>query len=297
MKYTNNKNYPKFVQEWLEFDEYDRTEGEISATTLLKPSQVFVLTRKFQEKLTIDVNDLIAAKLGTAIHDSVEKVKLTNCLQEQRLRTEIDGQVISGKFDIIINADQPIKKIVDIKSTSVWAYIFGGKDEEYIKQLSIYKYLASKNGIELEEEALIQFVFTDWSKSKARLGGNYPENRIAIKPIKLMSLEDTEVFIKQRLSLFKEEMSKEIGEQIPCNQNELWIKESTFAVMKEGRKSAVKLFKNEGEAEFFVAGQGGMSKLSINERKEKAKRCEYCAVRKFCQQAKKMEETGLLDTE
>ena len=141
-------------------------------------------------------------------------------------------------------------------------------------------------------------MFTDWSKTKARLGGNYPTGRIAIKTIKLLSLEETEAYIKERLELFKTQLSKENqNEMIDCTKEELWIKDSTFAVMKEGRKSAVKLFKDEEDANLFLQSQEQTSKFSIDERKEKAKRCEYCLVRKFCEQAKRMEETGLLDTE
>lgn len=39
MKYTNKHNFPDFVVQWLEHDEYDYDENTISATTLMKPAR------------------------------------------------------------------------------------------------------------------------------------------------------------------------------------------------------------------------------------------------------------------
>ena len=188
MKYTNKHNYPSYVQEWLKSDSYDYNPHTLSSTTLMSPPRMYALKTIFYDDLEVDINEMIAIRYGTAIHDSVEKVKLTNCIQEQRMRTIIDGMIVTGKFDILKDMDQKTHKLVDIKTTSVWTYIYSSKDEEYIKQLSTYKFLCKMNGYNVGDEAEIMMVFTDWSQSKAKEDETYPQSRIVIKHIRTRNI-------------------------------------------------------------------------------------------------------------
>ena len=77
MEYTNNLNLPQYIVDWLKNDDYDHDPDPytISATTLMKPTRAFLLTTRHVNKLQQDVSDLIASKMGSAIHDSIESVK------------------------------------------------------------------------------------------------------------------------------------------------------------------------------------------------------------------------------
>ncbi len=288
MRYTNKYNLPDYVVEWLENDLYDFEEGVISATRLLAPPRQFVLNHRFKDELEMDISDIIPSRYGTAIHDSVDKVKLTNCMQEERLYTniEINGKIfkLSGKFDIIKDMDKPIRKLVDIKSTSVWSYIYDSKTKDYEAQLSIYRYLANKNGLNVGKDAEILMVFTDWSRKRSELNSTYPETRIKVKPIKLWSEKDTEEYIKFRLSLFDKCLDMDEKELPECTDEELWRDKPKFEVSIKER--VVKTCSSEAKAKEHI--EKYQLDAKINLKKGTVKRCGYCTARRFCSQYKEL---------
>jgi len=223
MKYTNKENYPGYVMAWLQNDQYDYEEGVVSATRLISPARQYALYKKHYDELEIDVSDLIASKYGTAIHAAFEDLDIPKIEQETRLyvEVEVEGEKykISGKFDMLQDLGDGTKKLIDLKSTSVWSYIFDSKRDDYVKQLSIYKFLANKNGYNVVNYADICMIFTDWSGTRARTNANYPKTRIAIKPIELWDDTKTEEYIIGRLKEFKQAVEKELPR---CTTQELW---------------------------------------------------------------------------
>jgi hypothetical protein len=254
---------------------------------------MYSLKKKHEHELEIDVADLIAPRYGTAIHDSFEKVDIPGSTQEKRMsmKVEVDGKeyVITGKPDIILNN----KMVVDIKSTSVWTYIYGSKDEEYIIQESIYKLLAKENGFKVVDEGEICYCFTDWSPKKAKEDREYPQSRIRTKKIKLWKDEQVIEYIKGRLKLFaKAEIS------LPeCTDEDLWRTKDTFAVMKKNRKQAIKVCNSEKEAVNYLATNDlmGNKDYYVQERKGIVKRCKYCSASKFCEQYWGLKAAGVID--
>ena len=66
-----------------------------------------------------------------------------------------------------------------------------------------------------------------------------------------------------------------------CTAEERWAKPDTYAVMKKGRKSALRLLPTEEKAKEYIGDQN----LSIEFRKGVSTRCEgYCEVSQFCKQ-------------
>ena len=290
MRFTNKYGFPQYVVEYLEHDEYDYEEGVISATRLLTPPRQFALYHRFKDELEMDISDVIPSRYGTAIHASVEKVKLTNCVQEKRLYSDIKvGDKVfklSGKFDIIKDMDKKVRKLVDIKSTSVWSYIYDSKIKDYETQLSIYRYLANKNGYNVGEDAEIFMVFTDWSRKRAQMNSTYPETRIKIKPIKLWSEKETEEYIKYRLSLFDECLKMEEPKLPECTDEELWREKPKYEVMIGER--VVKNCSSEEKAKEHIKKYQLDAKINL--KKGKVKRCDYCVAKKFCSQYAKLKE-------
>jgi hypothetical protein len=218
MIYTNKFEYPSYVIQYLENDEYDYDPDTFSATTLLKPPRVTVLERTYPDELEVDYSELVASRYGSSIHDSFEKVEIKGAIQEQRLKTLQNGMIVTGKFDMLMEISKNTYKLVDLKSTSAWTCVYGSKDEDYIKQLSIYRWLGNRNGLKIIDDAEICFFFTDWSKASANKNPNYPQSRIFIKPIKLMTFLETEEFINERIKLIRDAFI-----ELPlCSDKELW---------------------------------------------------------------------------
>lgn len=289
---TNNFELPSYVVAWLQWDSYDYEEGVISATRLLSPARQYALYLWHKDELVTEVSDLIASRYGTAIHDSFEKVKMPGTLKELRLYADIDldGKTykISGKFDMMIDIDKPMQRLVDIKSTSVWSYIYDDKNIEYIKQLSIYRYLAN-HGKEynVSKDAEIMMVFTDWSRARAMKDPDYPQIRICIKKISLWSSAETEAYIKERLSLFNQAKESDHETLVECSPEELWQDTDKWAVMKKGKVRALKLVESELEGRDYIISKG-VKDLSLTFRPGTAKRCNYCLARDFCLQYKRL---------
>jgi len=284
MNYTNKFNFPDYVVEWLKLDEYDYEEGTFSATTLLQPPRVYALKKKHYDELEMDVSDLIASRYGNAIHDSIEKAGLANCLQERRLRAIVDEKIITGKFDIMKKRGDGKYQLVDVKSTSVWTYIFNSKEEDYIKQLSIYRFLGHMNGLNVVKEAEVFMIFTDWSPSKARKDSEYPQSRIQIVHLALWDIEKTRKFIAERVRLLDEASEMEESDMPECTEKELWAQKSLYDLKRNGR--VVATYKKKPAK--MLEG----SSLELAERKGEVKRCSYCNARPFCSQYKKLKEEG-----
>jgi len=282
MKYTNKRNFPDFVVEWLEHDEYDYDENTLSATTLMQPPRAYALKKQNWDRLEMDVEDLIASRYGTAIHDSVEKVNLTGCKQEERLKKAVKNKIISGKFDILKEVSDKRWQLIDVKSTSVWTQIYGSRDEDYKKQLSIYRWLAIQNNYTVLQTAKIWMIFTDWSQRKAKEDPNYPQTRIVVKEVELWGDEETLKYIGKRMDLLEKTTTQEQNDMPKCTDEELWTSGETWAVQKKDAKRAFKVHKAMIEAKTQLETLS--EEYEIIHRPGKVARCRYCTARKFCNQ-------------
>jgi hypothetical protein len=299
MQYLNKANLPQYLVDWLINDEYDYNTDlhTVSATTLMKPARAYWLTLRHGDDLEIDVTDLIASRLGSAIHNSIEQVKTPGVTKEQRVTRvlNIDGTeyTVRGKFDVLV--EEGGKRFLrDIKTTSVWAYIYGGKDEDYKKQLSIYRWLL-ESVTPVEPVAFIDFLFTDWSGTKAKMEDSYPSQRIiAGYKIELMSLAETENYIRERLLAFFAFKDKSDTDLPLCSKEELWASDDTFAVMKPGAQRATKVCDSKEEALVYI-GNKSVKNGYVEYRQGKVKRCKYCSAAPFCSQYKSLQKAGLID--
>lgn len=286
MNYTNEHNLDDWVCRYLAKDDYDHEPGVISATTLISPARAWALKQMYADKLTMDYSDLIRLRNGTSVHAAVEMSGAigTEHIQEKRFYAERMGFKISGKMDMVIDG-----VIADIKNTSVWK-IVSGDYTDYVKQLSIYRWLLAENGIETADYGFIHFFFTDWRKADALKGGSYPKIPYHKQRINLWSLEQTEKFILERL----EDFAFALGALPRCTQEELWQSETTYAFYsKPGAAKATKVYSEAqlGEAEIRVAETGGQ----LVKRPGVAKRCGYCTAAPFCEQYKELKRDGLID--
>ena len=284
MQYTNKYNLPEYACRWLTTDTYDyQTPPEglkyISATSLLKPIRAIWLTHNFPERdITLDVSDLIAARFGTAIHQSFEDACIGDRYEERHTR-QYKQWIIGGKFDFIIN-----NQLHDVKTTSVYKYI--NKDyEHYIEQLSIYRWLLYPTSPEIRGTGKILFIFTDWSAAqKKQKGYEYPACKIQEVELSLMPLSEIEEFIYSKLDAVDKTTFATLPE---CTPEELWSSPDTYAIKKKGVKRAVKLYHDRQEAE------AALKKGQYMEfRPGQVRRCKYCDARSVCSQYSNLVQEG-----
>jgi hypothetical protein len=110
-----------------------------------------------------------------------------------------------------------------------------------------------------------------------------------VKDIALMTDEETETYISSRVSEIKKLLDDPTLPLPKCNDEELWKKGDKYAVMKDGRKTAIKVFDDKSEAEAFQMDNSG---TYIQKRPGLAKRCSYCTVWKVCDQFNELNAKG-----
>lgn len=121
-------------------------------------------------------------------------------------------------------------------------------------------------------------IMRDWSKSRVG-NGDYPEAPIMTISVPIWSEEHCECYIDERIRLHQ--MAEyELPE---CSASERWATPDAWALMKEGRKTAVKIYGSEDEAGIALIAAG--EKHYIEHRLGRNIRCDgYCCVSRFCEQ-------------
>lgn len=313
-RYLNTTGVSLPVAVWLATDEYDGNRGTdpyfISATGLLKsPKQIVLGMRADPEDEAIDIAGLVKSRIGTAIHDAIERAwsnseRLTKTLislghseelakrvvvnpevvtegsvpvyMEQRAVKKLGKWTLTGKFDMVFDGH-----LSDIKSTGTFTYVNSAKNDDYIKQGSFYRWL---NPIKITNDMMsIDFIFTDFKQNMVGTA-NYPPAQTVNKIFPLMTIPETENWIKDRLNLIESiELLPE--DQLPdCTDEELWRREPSWKYYKSGEITArsTKNFDNAAEAYARKAADGGMG--LVVEIKGQPTACLYCAVSSMCTQ-------------
>ena len=292
MKLTNKHNvnpiWEKAIRDaqWQYKATHDKA-SDISVTQLINSPQIVHLQKVHGEDIEEDVTDNLYSLEGSIIHSILEKAgeSVDNLTVEKRLYWDVEVQEmgvfkISGMFDAY---DWDTKTLSDYKYCSVWEFINGVKVDR-VRQLNVLAYLAHHNGYEVEKITAEAF-FRDWSPSQAKKGGNYPALKVASFELPLWPYEEQKRYVEDRVELH---MMTQNGHPYECTEEERWAKPDVWAVMKQGRKSAVKLHEIEEEAHNHVTKLGTANHY-IQHRPGENTRCEnYCNVREFCSQYKEM---------
>ena len=286
MKITNKKGLPDLLVRAVKNDPYHAGEGtDISATTLIRPPQQVVLQRQHSGELTEDVSDRIWALLGTSVHGILERAANSDDISEVRYYADILGWKVSGQIDLL----EKDGTLNDFKVTSVWSVkdaMENGKSD-WEEQLNILAYLCYVNNIQVKRLRIIA-ICRDWSPSGALRDSSYPGQVEAIE-IPLWTPDKAHGYIEERVRLHQQAREGNYG---PCTASERWEKPSTYAIKKEGRKSALRVLQTEKDAFQWCAengylkeGNGVKPGFSIEYRQGESTRCEkYCSVKDWCQQ-------------
>ncbi len=280
MNITNNFNLPAALVNAMMKDEYTKGSSEYSVTGLLQPPKVALLREQYDSQIEIDISDKMFAFLGTALHKVLESTKMPDdCTFEERLYATVDGTQISGAIDV--QERGPFGTTIwDYKVTSVWSVI--NQKQEWVEQLNMYKWLMETTKQERVVALKICAFLRDWSQNGN--GTNYPKASIVTVDIPIWTATETEAFIMERLNAHrKAKMARDFGEELPpCSNAERWMSETTFAVKREGRKTAIRVLTSEQEAKEMAVKENGYVETRLGE----PRRCagNYCQVNKWCSQ-------------
>jgi hypothetical protein len=271
MKISNRLSLPQAIVDAVSADEYSRGAADISVTGLLSPPRMTALLELHRDEIVEDAADRIWSLLGQSVHTILERANRLD-LAEQRHFLSIGGWTISGKFDTLTLDDSRI--LSDYKLTSVYKVKDGEVPSEFEAQLQILAELLIANGIEVKSGRVI-CLLRDWRKAEARRDPAYPQSQVVPFDVPLWPRPDRIDFIERRVALHQAARLN-----LPlCSDGERWMKPAKWAVMKDGRTRAIKLFDFETHAQEWIDGQRDKDKMYVEYRPTEPVRCaDYCPV-------------------
>lgn len=279
MRLTNRLGLPASlvaaVQRWAA--KYDKGDADFSATQLIKPPLLNRLQRDHKDEIVEDVLDRLFALQGQVIHAILEEGAQEDEITEIRLFSNFDRWRVSGQADVYIPDEGLIQ---DYKNTKVWSVMDGVKPE-WERQLNILAELVRRNGGEVKKLQIVA-LFTDWSPSMAKRGGRYPYEKAGVIDVPLWPSEKAVEYILERCRLHQAALDAGSPEDVmQCAPEERWHKPDRWAVMRPGRKSAVRLHDTEEGALQHAGSLGG--KHYVEHRSGEDVRCDgYCNVKTWC---------------
>ena len=279
MQITNKQNLPAPVVELLKRNYYTKGSSQYSVTELMSPPQIRRLREQYDNVIEIDVIDLFATQFGTFMHGKLEAKEVEGYINEERLFAEIDGITISGGIDLQKIEEHGVT-VIDYKFVKAWAVMQNKTDWEI--QLNVYKWLVETVKRRKVTGLQICAFIKDYSQWESKDG--YPEAPIVMIDIPLWDSVKAETYVRERLEMHRNaKVSHDFGEVLqPCTDEERWAKETTYAVKREGRKTAIRVFKTIEEATELAEKEKGY----VETRAGEFTRCtgNYCGVAQWCPQ-------------
>ena len=280
MKITNNQNLPAPVVALLTRNYYTKGESQYSVTEIMSPPKIRRLREQYDSEIEVDVTSLLATQFGTFMHAKLEAKEIEGYLNEERLFTLVDGVTISGAIDLQQTTPEGVV-IIDYKFVKAYSVMMNKIDWEI--QLNIYKWLVETvKHTKVSGLKICAFV-KDFAKFETSREG-YPQAEAVMIDIPMWDSVRTETYVRNRLEAHRNaKVAHDFGEALPlCTDEERWAKESTYAVKREGRKTAIRVFKTIEEATELAEKEKGY----VETRKGEYTRCtgNYCGVAQWCDQ-------------
>lgn len=282
MRYTNTYNLPATLYNAITNDDYSKGDSEFSVTELITHPRIVLLQRLNREHIVVDISDRIPSLLGKTLHKICEDNAKDGEITEERFFATVNGVKISGQVDLQIPQGDGTWEINDYKLTSVYSVM--SEKIEWEQQLNIYDYLAHLNGREVSAMKIIA-IMKDWQRKMAAVKAGYPVAQVVVVPIRKWSRAEQKAFVEKRVDIHIRAKAAVDG-SVPldyCSDSDRWIRDTKWALMKEGRSSAVKLYDNQESAERDLAAGAGDR---IDYRPGTPTRCDgdYCLVSRWCSQ-------------
>jgi hypothetical protein len=279
MKITNKQGLPAPLVALLSRDYYSKGSSQYSVTELMSSPKIKRLREQYDGEMEVDVTKLIASQLGTFMHGKLEAKEVEGYLNEERIFAEVDGITVSGAIDLQKEVEGGVV-IIDYKFVKAWSVM--QNKTEWQTQLNIYKWLVEtvkrKKVVGLQICAIIK----DYSAHDTK--ENYPEAEAIMIDVPMWDSVTTETYVRQRLEMHRNaKVDHDFGDELQaCTDEERWMSETIYAVKREGRKTAIRVFKSIDEATELAEKEKGY----VETRQGEYRRCvgDFCGVSKWCKQ-------------
>ena len=284
MAYTNKHDLPlPVVRALTSFEKSEKVEG-LRVTTLIDAPRISQLRQRHKAP-DEDVSTMLYRILGSAAHlifQDGAKGLSNSYIPEERVSCEVDGTTISGQIDFQFIEDDEVN-VIDYKVTAAYSIIYG--KPEWEKQLNVYAFLLRHGKGMRVKNLSVCAIIRDWTARRATTTKGYPASPIVEVPVKMWTDEEQDRYVSHRVQLHINATAiEDLDGSLPlCTDEERWAKPKVFAVHKEGRASALKLFDNQADAEKFASKS---LDRKVVERPATYTKCagDYCRVAQHCDQ-------------
>ena len=284
MKITNELNLPQPFVSAAE-SEHRYTPKRYSATAVLKGVREAILQRRHDDEIEQDAADMVWAVFGSAVHSILENSQETDSqLKENYLVVDMpNGYQLSGIFDLY---DDATGTVTDYKTASTWKVIFGDYSD-WRKQVLIYVWMLRQIGFPARTGQIVAML-KDHKKSEVVRKADYPKHPVVVVQFDftLEEIEECGEWLKERFEAIEQAEKLPDNELPVCTEEERWHRPDKYAVMKKGRKTAVRVFDSEFEAKEKAKmenAEAGKRLFSVEFRPGSDPKCEsYCSACEFC---------------
>ena len=278
MRITNDMNLPQPFVSAAE-REHTYTPKRYSVTSVIRGVRETILQRRHDDEITGDASDMVWAIFGTAVHSVLEQAQESpSQFKENKIVVEMpNGYELSGIFDLY---DAETGVVTDYKTASVWKVKFAEFDD-WRTQVLCYAWMLRKLGFFASGGEVVALL-KDHSKTKAKLGEHPPSPVYKVSwEFDESDFDDIGQWLERRFELIAacEELP---DDRLPvCTPEERWRRDDKWAVMKKGRKTAIRLYDDPEEAQERADREG--PSCYVQYRPGKDTKCEeYCSAAPFC---------------
>lgn len=276
MKVTNRLHLPEAFVKAVSVERHNKA-GCYSATTLNKGTKEIILQERHWDEFTVDAADSVWATFGTAVHAIMEKYEDGN-FHEEAFDIAVSKSRVTGVVD---SYDMERGIINDWKTASVYK-VMKGDFSDWYKQGMTYAWLLKQNGLEVRRCRFIALL-KDHSMTKAETDSSYPQAPVFTYEFEVTPEELEQAGARITAKVKDIEAAELLGDDdiAPCTPEERWADPEKYAVMKNGRKTAVRVFDTLIDAE-NCAGELGNSHY-VETRPAVSRKCgKYCLCKDFC---------------
>ena len=276
MNVTNRLRLPEAFVKAVSTTRHNEA-GCFSATTLNKGAKEIILTDRHFDEITVDAADSVWAVWGTAVHALLES-QPDNNFHEESFKVPVSNSFVTGQVD---SYDMENGVINDWKTASVWKVQFNDFKDWRAQGLT-YAWLLQQSGLEVKKCRFVALL-KDHSKTKAKTDSSYPQSPVFIYEFDVTAADMEETAARILTKVQEIESAYELDDDAiePCSAEERWADGEKWAVMKNGRKTAIKLFDNSADAD-AMAGEMGNA-YYVEHRPAISRKCgDYCNCKDFC---------------
>jgi hypothetical protein len=219
----------------------------MSATTLIAPRKVRILTARHYDDIVVDAEGEGHSLFGEAMHYVVSKAQDSSYICEERKYVNIDGKILTGKPDLY---DKILNVIEDYKTKSVWTYVFNKEDWE--KQLNIYAFLIDSDLYPVKGLLAVVY-FKDWYESEKLKFSNYPEFNPFVFNVPLWTREEREKYVISRMKYHTEVEELEDDDIPECTQkNDIKTTTHLLYTAKQTKQEHIEYCQRKNRQMYFV---------------------------------------------